>query len=66
MEDPKDKIRSNSSKRCVKSTPSQKIFPNLLAKILMGIAMDPILNFLERAERELSENVYKFLSTSGV
>ena len=33
-------------------------FPSGLAKILLGVPMDPILNFLERADKELSENVY--------
>ena len=33
-------------------------FPKGHAKILLGTPMDPILNFLERADRELSENVY--------
>ena len=32
-------------------------FPDGLVKILLGIPIGPILNFLERTERELSENV---------
>ena len=42
----------------MKTTPSQQIFPKVLSKILLGIPVDPILNFLERADRELSKNVY--------
>ena len=42
----------------MKTTPSQQIFPEGLVKISLGIPMDPILNFLERADRELLENVY--------
>ena len=42
----------------VKTTPSQQIFPEGIARSLLVIFMDPILNFLERAGRELSENVY--------
>ena len=62
-EDSKDKIRRNSSKRSrrtseAKTTLSQQIFPKGLAKVLLAIPMDPILNFLERADRELSENIY--------
>ena len=44
----------------MKTTLWQQIFPKELAKILLGIYiyMDPILDLLERADRELSENVY--------
>ena len=42
---------------CVKFTPSQQIFPKGLAKILLDIPMDPILNILESADRELLETV---------
>ena len=42
----------------MKTTPSRQIFPEGLAKILLGITMDPNLHFLKRADRELSENVY--------
>ena len=42
----------------MKTTPSQQIFTKGLTKILLGILMDPTLNFLERADRELSENIY--------
>ena len=37
----------------VKTTLSREIFPKGLAKILLGIPMDPILNFSEGADREL-------------
>ena len=42
----------------MKTTPSQQIFPKGLAKILLGISMDLIVNFLERKDRELLEIVY--------
>ena len=42
----------------MKTTQSLQIFPKERAKIVRGILIDPILNFLERADRELSENVY--------
>ena len=35
----------------VKTTPSRQIFPKELSKILLGIPMNPILKFLERADR---------------
>ena len=41
----------------VKTAPWQQVFPEGLAKILLGIPVDPVLNFLERADREPSENV---------
>ena len=41
----------------VKATPSQQPFPKGLTKILLGISVDPILKVLERADRELSENM---------
>ena len=43
----------------VKTTLSRLIFPQGLAKILLGIPMDLVLNFLQRADRELSE-MYTF------
>ena len=33
-------------------------FTQKLAQILLGIPMDPILNFQEKANRELPENIY--------
>ena len=42
----------------MKTAPSRQIFPKELAKILLGIPMDPILSFLERGDRELLVNVY--------
>ena len=64
IEDPKDKIRSNFFKRCRRRyifSEDYSVatdFPKGFAKILLGTPMDRILNFLERADRELSENVY--------
>ena len=40
------------------TTPSQQVSSIDLANILLGRAMSLILNFLERAEGQLSENVY--------
>ena len=48
----------------VKTTPSRKTFPEVLIRSLLGIPMDPILNTSERADKELSENVY--FNPSGV
>ena len=42
----------------MKTTLLRQIFPKMLAKILLGVPMDPTLNVLERADGELSENVY--------
>ena len=42
----------------VKTTPLRQIFLKGLAKTLLGLPVNLILNFLERADRELSENVY--------
>ena len=42
----------------VKTTPLQQIFSKGLTKILLGRPIDPILNFLQRANRELSQNIY--------
>ena len=42
----------------MKTTLSPQIFPKGLAKILLGIPMDPILKFLQRADRQLSEKVH--------
>ena len=39
------------------TTPSQKISP----KLSLVVPMDPILNFLERTDRDLSENIYFYL-----
>ena len=40
-----------------KTAPLRQISPKALSKIVLVIPMDPILNFLERADRELSENI---------
>ena len=59
-----DKLRSNPSKRCRRryiwseDSQSRQIFPKELAIILLGIPMDPILNFLERAEKERFQKLY--------
>ena len=45
----------------VNTTLLQQISPIGLAKILLGRAMDLILNFLEMAEDQLSQNVYFYL-----
>ena len=42
----------------VKTTPSRQIFPEGINKIWLGIPMDPILNVMDRADRELSENIH--------
>ena len=41
----------------MKATPSRQSFPEELAKILLGIPLDPILNFLERADIIAFRNV---------
>ena len=48
----------------MKSAPSRQILPEGLAKVLLGIPMDPILNFLERADRAFRK--YVLLPLSGV
>ena len=42
----------------MKTTPLQQIFPKGIAKILLGKPMVLIFNFLERTDRELSDNIY--------
>ena len=46
----------NKAEPCLDSP--EQIFPKKHPKILLGILTDPILNVLERADRELSENVH--------
>ena len=63
IEDPKDKIRRDSFKRCRRryilcEDYSVTTIFLWLTKVVLGVPMDPILNFLERGDRELSENVY--------
>ena len=38
----------------VKTTLSRQVSPEGVSKISLGIALDPILNVLERADKELS------------
>ena len=45
----------------VKTSPSRRIFPKWLAKILLGIPMDPILNFYkEQTERACRKWIHLF------
>ena len=43
------------------TTNRNKYFLNGLLKFYRGILMDPFFNFLERADKELSENIYFYL-----
>ena len=43
----------------MKTTVLRQIFPKGLAKILLRVPMDPVLNCVERKDRrKLSENIY--------
>ena len=63
MKTPKTKFEVSPPKNVVdtfqvKTTPEQQIFPEGLTKILLGVPMNPIFNFFERADIELSESIY--------
>ena len=58
LQTPKTKLQEISPKDAgdttlMQTTLSRQIFPEGLTKILLGVPMDPILIFLERADREL-------------
>ena len=46
----------------MKTTLLRQIFPERLAKILLGTAMNSILSYSKRADREVSENIDFYLS----
>ena len=50
----------------MKTTPARQMFPKGLAKILLGIDMDTILNFLKRADRQRAFRKCILLPPSGV